>query len=176
MDSPHFWININVFVDEQIGWIKICKWIVHFPFSFLLLYNIIKTIRSNQSSCRYTYSDFLAFYLKPRRKSFLTKMGQILMKRGAHKLVSRLMEYQLHPAVALGAKISLESITPTNPPPGSSLLACVLAISHPNISLRSFHDSTVTQWHCITKLFLVLSFNHSSFATRKEKTRGKIFQ
>ncbi|KOX70272.1 hypothetical protein WN51_05222 [Melipona quadrifasciata] len=45
-------------------------------------------------------------------------MGQILMKRGAHKLVSRLMGYQLHPAIALGAKISLESITPANPPPG----------------------------------------------------------
>lgn len=148
-----------------------------FPFFLLLLlYNIIKTIRINQSSCQYMYSDFPAFYPKPERKSFLTKMGQILMKRGAHKPVSRLMGYQLHPAIALGAKISLESITPTNPPPGSSLLACVLAIPHPNISLRSFHDSTVTQWHCITKLFLVLSFNHSSLTTEKRKKHeGKYF-
>ena len=102
------------------------------------------------------------------------------MKRRAHKLASRLMGYQLHPAIALGAKISLESITPTNPPPGSSLLACVLAIPHPNISLRSFHDSTVTQWHCVLYSYYE-TFSCSLFQSfipgnEKKKQLGKIFQ
>lgn len=82
------------------------------------------------------------------------------------------MGYQLHPAIALGAKISLESITPTNLPPGSSLLACVFAILHPNISLRGISTMVLSLnsivsciWPCYKIFLYPLSIIHFFTAT-----------
>lgn len=93
------------------------------------------------------------------------------------------MGYQLHPCysffIAFGAKISLESITPTGPPlSGSSLLVYVLAIPHPNISLRTI-STMMLSWICIVSYIEVfpcpLSIIHP-FTRRKKKYETKIFQ
>lgn len=93
------------------------------------------------------------------------------------------MGYQLHPCyssfIAFGAKISLESITPTGPPlSGSSLLVYVLAIPHPNISLRTI-STMMLSWICIVSYIEVfpcpLSIIHP-FTRRKKKYETKILQ
>ena len=87
------------------------------------------------------------------------------------------MGYQLHPCyssfIAFGAKISLESITPTGPPlSGSSLLVYVLAIPHPNISLRTI-STMMLSWICIVSYIEVFPFDHSSLYTKKKKIWNK---
>lgn len=89
------------------------------------------------------------------------------------------MGYQLHPCyssfIAFGAKISLESITSTGPPlSGSSLLVYVLAIPHPNISLRTI-STMMLSWICIVSYIEVfpcpLSIIHPFTWTRRKKRR-----
>lgn len=93
------------------------------------------------------------------------------------------MGYQLHPCyssfIAFGAKISLESITPTSPPlSGLSLLVYVLAIPTLIFPFVQF-----PRWcchsACILRSFPLSSFDHSSLyinAKRNTKETYTILQ